>query len=190
MTTKKKTTTSPSTKKKKKVSSKKTTKKTSSLAPKKPYNKPGAFTEDLAKALIKERRQGVSIANCAKACKVPQSTLEEWLKKGRNSHERYSEFALQFDSIMAAKERDYLAKLDYLMNCSDNEQLQAKIAMWGLEKMFPHQYGDLAKAAVQVNVNTQEPTHNLSVLTTEEVKKLYEIKKKTLVIDTEGEEVE
>lgn len=104
------------------------------------------FTDEIKQKLIVYRQNGLSKAKCAKMAGINESTLYDWIKKGKKAKRgKYREWYLAFEKAYVEFEAYHL------QNIIDDDSWQS--SAWILERKFKDEYSRFDKHELEHSGN-------------------------------------
>ena len=114
---------------------------------------PTVFTLEKQEDIISAAAEGLPLSSCAAMAGVSRHTLEDWMQKGEEGHERYAEFALAVRKVQAEYKLNLLRKVKEIG--IDTNQWAALMTI--LERVYGDEFKrPTEKQSVTVNVGILE----------------------------------
>ncbi|MBW3601072.1 MAG: hypothetical protein KY434_00005 [Actinobacteria bacterium] len=104
--------------------------------------RPTKLTPELAEPVVSTLRAGAYLVTAAAFASIDESTLHEWLARGRGTHgrrrtARFAEFA---ESVARARAEAEVRSVDLVVRAGVEHGDTASLRWW-LERSFPHRWG-------------------------------------------------
>lgn len=135
--------------------------------------RPPGLTPDVHRRIVSLFEKEASISSVAAASKVPLSTLNRWLHKGRNGHPTYEAFALDCDAARNLHKSRWMENLEGIAMEGGAPGVRATLAL--LARQFPDEWGDRDTVALDEHKNKKSAADRLAALPPEKQAKAREL---------------